>query len=135
MQNREYISYEQCRSYIITRIIEETPCKENLLIICEWLFSIRGIQCYQTRKDIRFDYENTTNDMFFGIVCQKSSARVDLYVGKKNRNDLPEYVKLNDNPSRGWAYISGKDTKVLSVNQLKNLITDSFADRFGGKIL
>jgi len=104
-------------------------------MICEWLFSNKNVKCYQTRKDIRFDYENTTEGMFFGIECQRSSARVDLYVGEKNENDLPEYVKLNDNPSSGWARISGKDTKVLLLNQLKNLIIDSFADRFGKNLL
>jgi len=141
MRDRKYISDKECMAYIIHYLTENESCKNNLLSICEWLLSVRGAKCYKTEKrdtkvtrDIRFDYEDTTDGMFFGIACQKSSARIDLYVGTKDENDLPEYVKLNDNPSRGFARVSGKDTQELSLNQLKKLITDSFTDRFGKKM-
>lgn len=138
-----FSNFEDCKNHVIKHIIHPTPCREKLLSICEWLFTMQGVKCYVVDEPgIRFYINIIGGDHFFCIKYRKKCAEVHFYTqrprgaatcGKyvfgRDPNKLPDYMGLVGDNKR-WIRMSGKNFDQQSLETIKEHILESYKDRF-----
>lgn len=121
-----------CCNYIKNRV-DDTPCRNKILELTEWIFSLRNSIKWYTReggKSVAFFLKTQGRDHFSIFKLQKKCTQMDLYFRLNNQVILPAYLqRYPDN--QDWARISGADFSSLTKDELQGHILNSYRLRLG----
>lgn len=115
-------TFDQCKEHLTDFMDKPTACREKILNICRWLYSVKNspkwnspITAYSAKKkEVRFFLNSKGEDHFLCIKYGKNCTEMHFF--RLNINE--SYIQAQTD-NKSWFRINGANIGILSEDKIK----------------